>query len=90
MVHSLKIKKEYFNEVASERKTFEIRKNDRDFHTGDILALNEIDKSGKYTGNSLLCKVVYILDSFEGLAPGYVAMSVKVFMEDRGETDDFI
>ena len=87
MVHALKIKKEYYDEVSSEHKTFEIRKNDRDFHKGDILALNEIDNNGKYTGNSLLCKVVYILDGFAGLAPGYVAMSVKVFMEDHGEID---
>ncbi len=43
MIHELKILPKYFNAVISGEKTFEIRKNDRPFHKGDLLALNEFD-----------------------------------------------
>lgn len=35
--HNLKILPEYYIAVSDGSKTFEIRKNDRDFHLGDIL-----------------------------------------------------
>lgn len=41
MIHQLKIDSEYFDDVASGKKTFEVRKNDRNFLVGDFLALNE-------------------------------------------------
>lgn len=43
MVHALKEHPEHFENVISGKKLFEIRKNDRDFKTGDLLALNEYD-----------------------------------------------
>ncbi len=64
MIHSLKIKSEYFKKVISGEKTFEVRKNDRDFRRGDILALNEY-KNEKHTGRSCLVVVDYILSSSE-------------------------
>ncbi len=41
--HELKCHPEYFSRVASGQKTFEIRKNDRDFQVGDIIILKEYD-----------------------------------------------
>jgi len=41
MVHDLKTWPLYFAAVSSGKKTFEIRKNDRDFKVGDILILKE-------------------------------------------------
>lgn len=43
MVHELKIEPDFFKDVLSGDKTFEIRENDRNFRIGDYLALNEID-----------------------------------------------
>ncbi|ECZ3727802.1 DUF3850 domain-containing protein, partial [Listeria monocytogenes] len=39
LVHNLKINSEYFLPVKEDLKSFEIRKNDRDFHVGDLVIL---------------------------------------------------
>ena len=55
MIHELKIFPEYFEAVISGKKSFEIRKADRPFAVGDILALNEFDPTiPGYTDNSCL------------------------------------
>lgn len=45
--HELKLDINYFEDVKSGKKNFEIRKNDRDFQIGDILELKIFD-GGKY------------------------------------------
>ena len=78
MIHELKILPNYFADVISGKKTFEIRKFDRPFHSGDLLALNEYDAESKsYTGNSCLVYIDYILDDKEYCKQGYVVMSIK-------------
>ena len=42
MIHELKIWNEYFEEVFMGYKTFEVRKNDRDFKKGDTLILKKL------------------------------------------------
>lgn len=39
MTHYLKILPEYFKDVEFGTKTFELRRNDRDYHPGDMLVL---------------------------------------------------
>ena len=41
MIHELKCLPEYFEALAAGKKTFDIRKNDRGFQVGDLIALNE-------------------------------------------------
>lgn len=78
MIHELKIVPEYFNDVLSGEKTFEIRKNDRPFCKGDLLALNEYNPENKaYTGASCLVYVDYILDNDDYCKSGFVVMSIK-------------
>ncbi len=78
MIHELKILPNYFEEVIYGAKTFEVRKNDRDFKVGDLLALNEYDAEKKeYTGNSCLVYVDYILKDDNYCKSGYVIMSIK-------------
>ena len=79
-VHSLKTWPEYFEQVKEGLKTFELRKNDRDFNKRDILYLEEWDaKLEQYTGRRLFCKITYILKgpSF-GLSKEYCIMSIKL------------
>lgn len=76
MIHALKILPNYFEDVISGRKTFEIRKNDRDYKVGDLLALNEWTGE-TYTGRSCLVTVDYIIDDKDFCKEGYVIMSIK-------------
>lgn len=63
MIHELKIDPEYFTAVRSGKKRFELRRNDRNFHVGDYLALNEYDRSTKtYTGRTELVLVTYVMN----------------------------
>lgn len=78
MVHELKILPKFFADVISGEKTFEIRKFDRPFHKGDLLALNEFDAEHKcYTGNSCVVFIDYILDDKEYCKQGMVVMAIK-------------
>jgi ASC-1-like (ASCH) protein len=76
-VHELKILPEYFDAVRCGDKRFEIRKNDRNFHSGDILRLKEWDGQ-KYTGEEIDVLVRYILYGIDeyGLSEGYCIMSI--------------
>lgn len=49
MTHDLKILPKYFEDVLSGIKTFELRENDRNFKTEDMLRLREFS-DGEYTG----------------------------------------
>lgn len=78
MIHELKQLSEYFEAVISGEKLFEVRKNDRDYKVGDLLALNEYDAECKcYTGNSCLVYVDYILTDNEYCKEDYCVMSIK-------------
>ena len=78
MIHELKIWPQYFEAVISGRKTFEIRKADRLYEVGDLLALNEYDPTEKcYTGNSCVVYVDYILCGDKFFNDGHIAMSIK-------------
>lgn len=84
-IHELKILDHFFEDVVSGKKTFEVRRNDRDFHAGDLLALNEIKspedasccKHPEYTGRSCVVKVNYILDAPHLLQHDYVVLGIR-------------
>ena len=75
----------YFEDVASGKKTFELRKNDRGYKEGDILELMEFT-DGRNTGRSIKALVTYMLEEYTGLAEGYCIMGIKVIPE-VSETD---
>ena len=53
-VHLLKCWPEYYEATISGHKTFDIRKNDREFMVGDILSLQEWDPSEEEVYFSLM------------------------------------
>ena len=79
MTHELKILPEYYEAVAKREKTFEIRKNDRDYHVGDTLVLKEWSR-GKYTGREITRYVNYIYygDGAYGIQEGTCIMNLKI------------
>lgn len=73
MIHELKILPEYFNEVQSHNKQFELRKDDRDYRVDDWILLKEFE-NGSYTGRECgYFGITYILRNCPeyGLADGY-------------------
>lgn len=77
--HQLKTLLEYLCAIGSGVKTFEVRKNDRDFHAGDILHLREWDQTRREWGpHSVTCFVTYVLRQFPGIEPGYCVMGIRL------------
>ena len=75
--HYLKIKPEYFRAIASGEKTFEVRRNDRNYQRYDILHLQEF-AGDEYTGRTIDAEVTYLLDDPEFCKDGFVIMALKV------------
>lgn len=88
MIHELKIKPQYYEDIKIGLKPFEIRKNDRDFKLGDILILNEysLDDSGAgtYSGRALTVRVTYLLNDQEYCKEGYVILGIITVGERHG------
>jgi len=77
MVHVLKISPNYFKDVKSGVKSFEIRKNDRNYQVGDILILQEYSPEFGYTTRQLLRYVTYLFDNSEYVKEGYVILGIS-------------
>lgn len=66
-IHDLKTWPRFFDAVASRRKNFEVRRDDRDFQPGDWLLLAEYDPANQrdepvgYTGRKLIRRITYVL-----------------------------
>jgi hypothetical protein len=78
--HDLKTWPLYFQALIDGTKTFEIRRNDREYAVGDILVLREWDPSTAiYTGRSTRMIITYMTEALDvgGLSPGCVCMSVR-------------
>jgi hypothetical protein len=77
MIHDLKCWPEYYNAVNDGIKNFDVRNNDRNYKTGDMILLREWDPdTKKYTGRLLLRKISFILLAFEGLKDGFVVLNL--------------
>ena len=73
-----KVLPEYYKEIRSHRKMFELRKDDSDYEVGDILILREWDGE-KYTGCLTSFEITYILRNCPeyGLMDGYCILSLQ-------------
>lgn len=93
MKHELKIVPKYFKDVVDEKKTFEVRKNDRNYQIGDTLILKEYDPTNKsFTGNYAKATVMYILKDKDfpiGIKEGYCIMALYL-QNSVSKVDNFI
>lgn len=78
MTHALKTWPIFYKAVVNGEKTFELRKDDRPFKSGDKLLLQEYDKD-TYTGEEAEFRINYILRDAEmfGLKPGYCILGLE-------------
>jgi Domain of unknown function (DUF3850) len=93
--HVLKCWPPYWADVASGRKSFELRRDDRGFNEGDVLILREFDPfggyagdDGEYTGRTCERRVSYVLCGPAaiafGLVEGYVVLGLASTQEVAG------
>ena len=92
--HELKTDPEVFQAVFDGLKTYEIRKNDRDFAVGHALLLRETTHSGAeiaagapltYTGRQYAARITHVLvGPVYGLKNGWAILSLG-WAELRGE-----
>lgn len=86
MLHDLKIRPEWFNAVISGVKTFEIRKDDRNFQPRDELLLREWNGTA-YTGRTCKADVTMVLRG-EFCREGYCTMAIR--MQEYGPVSEFV
>lgn len=83
-LHELKIKEEYYRELEAGNKTFEIRKNDRDFQVGDYINFKIVRGTLVFETYPLF-KITYVLKNVSeyGLENGYAILSIKKMKESE-------
>lgn len=75
--HYLKTWPESFEAISVGVKPWEIRKNDRDFHVGDLLCLQEwCPVREAYSGKQINAVVQWVLWEGFGLQDGHIIMTL--------------
>jgi hypothetical protein len=90
--HHLKTWQVPFDALWDGSKTFEVRRNDRDFKVGDTLTLQEWFVDHVRWGERIIdARISYILHGGFGLEPGFCCLSLtdirKRFYEGETEPD---
>ena len=78
-LHELKIKEDYFNAILRGEKTFELRKNDRDYKVGNFIHFIKTDGL-EYFGHSRdVYQITYVLKDVPeyGLDKDYCILAIK-------------
>lgn len=80
MIHHIKCWPEYFESIENGIKTFELRKDDRNYKIGDTLVIRDFDPdTATYSGKFLIRIVNYKMsDSLMGLQYGYCILGLSI------------
>lgn len=80
-VHKLKIWSKHFVSILLKQKTFEVRKDDRDFCVGDELILQEFNPVKKiFSRREVTCIITYKLDGGQfGIKKGYCVLGINIW-----------
>lgn len=91
-LHELKILHEYLIDITLGKKTFELRKNDRDYQVGDLIRFIDIREDDSAAKNSIyknqiepnidentLYRITYVLKGVEqyGIDKDYCILAIK-------------
>lgn len=86
VTHALKTWPPYFEAIRRGEKTFEVRRNDRDFRLGDKLLLLEFGPlSSLFSGREIKVEIKYILTGEEfGISPGFsvIGFSLSAYFDN--------
>lgn len=75
-VHHIKTWLEYFDDMVSGAKPFELRLNDRRYRAGDLVVHWAYDRRRqRSTGEHVVRKIGYVMPRFKGLREGYIIFS---------------
>lgn len=87
--HTLKTWPAFFGAIIERRKTYEIRKNDRNFQVGDELLLQEWDPQTKaYSGRDIIVEVTYMTQGGQwGIPEGICVMGIRIQSWRLGEQE---
>lgn len=86
--HYLKTWPYYFCLMCDGSKTFEYRRNDRNYQVGDRLVLQEWDPgSACYSGQEFRCKVMLVVTAAPGLPVGHCIMQTEALDRQEGGKD---
>ena len=84
-VHELKCNQDFFEDVKSGKKPYEVRFDDREYQEGDFLHLREVFNKGycegSYTLDECMVLVTHVLPHEEfpaGVPEGWVVMGIRV------------
>ncbi|MEI7510620.1 MAG: DUF3850 domain-containing protein [Candidatus Peregrinibacteria bacterium] len=77
MLHTLKIHRNYYEELVAGNKTFELRWNDRNFQKGDILEFYDTETLVVHKQKFEILSVFSSLPCL-GLKEGWVILSLKL------------
>lgn len=88
--HILKCWPEFFQETWEGRKTFELRKNDRDYQVGDTIILREWDNvAERYVGRRITGEIVYLVEGGKfGLDEEWCIFQLEQWCYLRFETNE--
>lgn len=87
-LHELKILHEYLIDVSIGKKTFELRKNDRDYQVGDLIRFIDVREDDSaanknqiepYIDENALYRITYVLKGVEqyGIDKDYCILAIK-------------
>lgn len=80
-LQTLKIHRENFDSLAAGVRTWDTRKDDRDYQAGDVIQLREIIDDGPpviYTGREALAIVDRVWKGLPGLAEDFVILDLRL------------
>ena len=78
-IHEIKLRIEFCDAVLKGIKSFEIRKNDRGYQTGDFIRFIPVDETTVTVPHPISdeqFRIMYILNGW-GLQDGYVALAIE-------------
>ena len=89
-IHVLKCWPKYFEELFSGKKTFDIRRNDRDYKVGEFLDIKEwCPTTEKFSGRSVFFKISHTTAEPKWVQKGYIGLSLKPSSPKPNSTEIF-